>query len=477
MMPSSARRRPVAQVALALAVSLASLVDIRAAWSQATPEGPSTLNGAWTMRSFPPVAFPESRIVEAARLAREADQMLRQGRPADALQAWKAAVAIDPSHPSAYWRLASVSSIGNAEKSALIHQQVKVAPSPPAYLHGAFILQMIGHATESLAMWREGVRAYPEDRNMAALFGEALLRRGLADEAVPLFEREVLARPESSRLRLHLGRAYLATGDPEAGLTELRLAGRLEDTPLMWRALARILAISRLDLNDALIFGLRMAEAAEADSAALQSRAPNALVNTTIGLVRAWDVLSLVHAERNEIDAATDYGLAAWRLAPDVDTLTRLGGLHRDAGDREAASTYFARAAARGQSPAAIEARRVLQTLVPAFAIEADIEQGRTWAQQSRVTTFATVGGQAVRATLAVRTNREGRVIEVMPTGSADDALAAHLAGIERLTLPRLPTGATVDQVLLPWNLSCDANGACGLSPVAVPRTSPFDVE
>jgi hypothetical protein len=114
-------------------------------------------------------------------------------------------------------------------------------------------------------------------------------------------------------------------------------------------------------------------------------------------------VLSIVHAERDELDAATEYGLAAWRLAPDVGTLTRLGGLHRDRGDREAASSWFARAAAQDQSPAAAEARRALQAFTPLSPIEPYVDEGRTWAQQSRVTTFTTTGGQAVRATLAVR--------------------------------------------------------------------------
>jgi tetratricopeptide (TPR) repeat protein len=468
---------PWPMVRASLVVAAVLVTTVVSARGQATPEGPSTLNGAWTLRSFPPTAFPESAVPEAARLTREAEELRRQGRHDEANKAFRQAIVADPSHPSAYWRLAAIGNSDYKARAALIHQQIAMGPSPPAYLHGAVILQALGQPGASLMVWREGVSRYPADRNMAALFGEALLRHGQVDEALGIFEREVLARPNSSRLRLQFGRALIAMGAHEAGLGELRQAARLEDSPLMWSTLARVLAAVRLDLDSALDFARRAAEAAEADSADRSQSDMGRLLNDTISLIRAWDTLSRVYAARNELDAAESYGTAAWRLSPDVDTLLRLGVLYRDAGQIDAAADYLARAASGGTSVSATEARRLLESLTPTRPIDDLAREGLARAQRSLVATFAQPAGPEVRARLVIRIARDGRVVDARAASGGGDELAPYLASVQKLTLPGLPAGATVDELQLPWVLTCETSGGCRLAPVVVPRTSPFDVE
>jgi tetratricopeptide (TPR) repeat protein len=143
-----------------------------------------------------------SAVPEAEDLSVQARKLLAAGQRAAALDMWRRAITIDPAHPFAYWRIASLSADDPVGAAALLQRQVIMAPSAPAYLHGAFILQPLGRSSEALAMWREGIDRFPGDRNMAALFAEALLRQGRSAEALPLLQHEVTLRPATIRQRL-----------------------------------------------------------------------------------------------------------------------------------------------------------------------------------------------------------------------------------------------------------------------------------
>ena len=443
--------------------------------AQSTPEGPSTRDGAWTLVSFPPLTFPPSKVPEAEALSVAAARTLSQGRSAEAIGMWEKAIALDPAHPFAYWRMGSLSSDA-AKASELMHRQIAMAPSPPAYLHGAFSLQLRGRSDEALAIWREGTRRYPDDRNMAALFGEHLLTVGLVEEAVAILEEETKRRPDSSRLRLHLGRAFIAAGDPEAGLTELRAAARLEDTVLMWRAQANILATTRLDLDASLQFARRAVAAAEAENSDLEPGAPSGIVlNATIRLFRAWDVLSLAHASRGEVAAARSFGQAAWRLSPNADSLLRIGTLSEAAGDTQAAAADYARSWLFAGPDAATHAARLRRLVSPADAA-AYLEQARRWDQQERVMALTVTPPVPTRASLTIQTDRQGQVLSVRSSDTSSTDLAPLLARIREATLPRmLPSGSSLDRIRLQWVMTCEADGTCRLWPYSVPRGSPFE--
>jgi tetratricopeptide (TPR) repeat protein len=467
------RRRSVVLIAVALALVTFAVDRVTA---QATPEGPSTRNGAWTMTSFPPTAFPASKVPEAEALSGEAVRAMSQGRSAEARGLWEKAIALDPAHPFAYWRLGSYSANDPARGSELIHRQVEKAPSPPAYLHGAFILQQLGRLDESLAMWREGVRRYPDDRNMAALFGEALLSAGRAEEAVTLLEGEAKRRPGSSRLRLHFGRALIAAGDAEAGLTELSEAARLEDSLQMWRAQANVRATARLDLDTALMFARRAVAAGEAENATIPDAAPpGVLPNATIRLVRAWDLLSLVHATRGDVVEARAYGVAAWRLSPNAASMARLGAMAEAAGDTTSAAVDYARASLFATPDAAAPAAR-MRALVPEASVPALRADARIWDQTVRVLTVSVDTAVPAQANLVIRADRAGRILSAAPAGGNATPIAPILARVRELTVPPLlPDGSSIDEIVLQWVVTCDGAGTCRLSPLSVPRNNPFE--
>jgi tetratricopeptide (TPR) repeat protein len=466
--------RPGAPLAIAVGFALVALALGRVA-AQSTPEGPSTRNGAWTMTSFPPTAFPVSSIPEAEALSSQAVRAMGQGRLTEARELLEQAITSDPAHPFAYWRLGAYDAF-SSRGPQLIHQQVERAPSPPAYLHGAFILQSVGRLEESLAMWREGVRRYPEDRNMAALFGEALLLADLSEEAASVLESEVGRRPASSRLRLHLGRAFLGAGDPEAGLTELREAARLEDSLQMWRAQASVLADHRLDLDAALVFARRAAATGEAENRAIgDGGPPGALPNATIRLFRAWEVLSRVHASRGDAREARSYGVAAWRLSPNATSLARLAAMAEEAGDLQNAAIDYARASMFAGPDAAAPTAR-LRELVAEAALAAHHQRAREWDAEVRILTVSVDTPVPARAILTIRADRLGQVVSAASIGGSATDLAPLLARVRQLTMPRLlPEGSSIDDIILQWTVACEAGGTCRLWPSAVPRASPFE--
>lgn len=154
------------------------------------------------------------------------------GRHTDAIQAWKAALALAPGDPRLEQELATSIYMSKdyvaAEK--LVHSLIAKDPGV-AELH--FILgdslmnqQQPEQAVESLM---KAVRLRPDYPAAHAVLGRALMQMGRAVEAIPHLEAALPADSDGS-LHFQLSRAYQDAGKPEQAAAAMKVYQALQKT-------------------------------------------------------------------------------------------------------------------------------------------------------------------------------------------------------------------------------------------------------
>jgi tetratricopeptide (TPR) repeat protein len=272
-------------VLLFAAAALAALPSVKVEWRRWVPAGLAAVVVAVVCR-IPLVNPTNDTHVNVGT------ELIRQGRPAEAIPVLQRAAAILPDDPVARFNL------GVAFEKA-------------------------GDEEAAIRELSEAVRLRQDDPKTRAALGEALQARGRMAEALQQFDQAVRLQPESSRFRLSYATALQAAGRPDAAIDQFREAVRAQpDDP-----------VAQNDLAVALEQAGRTAEALPHYTKALALKPDYA---------EAHSNLAQALAETGQIDAAIDHFRTALRLQPgNYGTHANLGDLLLRLGRNEEAVAEY----------------------------------------------------------------------------------------------------------------------------------------
>jgi tetratricopeptide (TPR) repeat protein len=213
------------------------------------------------------------------------------------------------------------------------------------------------------------VAKYPEDRELAALLGEALLALKKYDESATVLAAEAAKYPNSSRLHLNLARALLRGGHADEAAPHFRSAVTFEPGPEMWIAVASTLAEAGSDLAYADTLSSQAMTTIEGMSAGwTASDAVDPKNRRTLSfLVQSWRASGWTAFRRGDLDTARARLEAAMATSLSADDAYRLAQIDEARKDVAAATLEYGLASIWSRPPNAVINARLAE-LVPVAA-------------------------------------------------------------------------------------------------------------
>lgn len=187
---------------------------------------------------------------EAARLIGDdlslwlatAQSAFSAGRLEVADEAWRKALALDPTHPEALLGLAELSERRNRHDEALRFRKdlAEREQTPEAWRALARLLEERGREEERLEAWRRVVSLAPEEPDGWKALGATLMGLKRHDEAIEAFRRQVALAPDDGEGWRDLGLVLLESGKAEEASQALYRASALRSSDsLIWEGLGR----------------------------------------------------------------------------------------------------------------------------------------------------------------------------------------------------------------------------------------------
>lgn len=273
------------------------------------------LRDAWPWNSVSAPRF-ENRAGKDSHVTQLISQAQRSS-PAVAVDLLQKAVELEPTHPSAWSLLGEQMTYTGKipEGEATMRRQITVAPSSDAFKRIGVTAMRQRRWSVAVGAFREGAARYPDDRDMPAMLGEALITDGKFAEAAVVLQAEADRRPRSSRLQLHLGRAYLRTGQTDKGVAALHAAAQLESGPNVMAFVAYELSAVKRDLPRALDYADRAIKLTLAENETSEiSRMPDGSNNAAQRLAFYYEAFGRVLLAQGTLNRAQIYCEASWDL-------------------------------------------------------------------------------------------------------------------------------------------------------------------
>jgi Flp pilus assembly protein TadD len=221
-------------------------VEARGMTGSAAPGDPETLErlralgylGAAGLQREPPrdLPDPKDRLAERQALL-EAEDLKKNGKPEQAVQAFEAILARQPRSLFALSRLGLTWLERGDYARAVAPLQAAVSIDPERVdnvVNLALALTHAGRGAEAMARWRQALQLQPRRAESHWNLGLLLARDGRAREAIDPFRQAAELEPRNARYLADLGWAESVTGDRTAALTHLQSASRL-DSPEAFR--------------------------------------------------------------------------------------------------------------------------------------------------------------------------------------------------------------------------------------------------
>jgi tetratricopeptide (TPR) repeat protein len=143
------------------------------------------------------------------------------GRTGDALEQFRASIALAPNHAVAHYNLAVIAMLGGRVEEAFTHFERALAAKPDyaeAHTNFGALFETISRPDEALTHYRKALDARPDHAAAHANLGRLLMRRGRPDEAIRHFESLQRLQPDNLVLLRNLAAAYSAAGRPDRAL-------------------------------------------------------------------------------------------------------------------------------------------------------------------------------------------------------------------------------------------------------------------
>lgn len=305
-------------------------------------------------------------------------------------------------------------------------------------------LVAFGRADDALALWEEGHRQFPDDREIPLYLGEAQFRAGRFSDAIDTLLAERERQQASARYHLLLGRAYLGAKRQDEALAGFRKSAELDSAAFNLNNVAWFLGDAGVSLDAALEFAER---AIRIDTSALNavtlSEAQDQDVIRVSSLAASWDTEGWVLYRRGEDTAAERFLNAAWTLVQDRQIAEHLAALYRRIGNDAEARRFTALAA---PSP-----------ILGAQDAGADLVKRRTF----EFPRPAGAGNGTAEALFMV--NREGHVKDVRWI-RRDDKLGDVDKALVGLSVGWRPPDSALAQIVRRGVLTCaGTNATCAL--------------
>lgn len=181
---------------------------------------------------------------ELSQKLSQAEQLLQEGRPQDALPFIAELMRAEPKSPRVWWARATAALMmgDSAEAEMALKRTADLdAAAPFASASLGDLLSELGRTAEAEAAWREALRRDPGFTPAALSLAEDLLERGLAEEAIKALPALSAQRPDPNVLLLR-GRAHASLGAEREALSDLRACVEVSGgAPVALHALASAL--------------------------------------------------------------------------------------------------------------------------------------------------------------------------------------------------------------------------------------------
>ncbi len=141
----------------------------------------------------------------------------QQGRPAEALVHYQAALRLAPDSPEAHNNLANFYDAAGQTNEALAHYQAALRWNPNAALarcNFGTLLVKLGRLDEAMWQYQEAARLQPANPHPCYLMGKAWLRQGRSAEAISQFRHALELDPDDFQSLAFLARILATDEDP-----------------------------------------------------------------------------------------------------------------------------------------------------------------------------------------------------------------------------------------------------------------------
>ena len=189
-----------------------------------------------------------------------------EGKTAEAIQHYRAALALRPLHVDAHNNLGNaLHRLGqNDAAEAHYREAIRLNPvHPMAHYNYGNLLTEEGRFDQAIAEYHEALRIHPDDPQVYNNLGNALVQRGRLDEAAACYRAAIRLAPTHARPYYNLGKVLRLQGRPAEAAASLTEAIRFQ--PTYAKALNELAWLRATDLQPAVRGGpeaVRLAEQA-----------------------------------------------------------------------------------------------------------------------------------------------------------------------------------------------------------------------
>jgi tetratricopeptide (TPR) repeat protein len=201
------------------------------------------------------------------------------------------------------------------------------------------------HPEETILVWREIVKADPNDVDARSNLAHILVNLKRYDEAVTELEAAVALSKPNPWLNLDLANAYIGDGRKDKAVATLTKAAESALDPWIWNNAAYTLADNNLSLADAQRYAQKAVKSVEDDAAKVSlDKLEVADLNRMLQIAYCWGTLGWVYFREGDFEKAQKYLEAAWNLEQDKDigehlaeTYKRFAETYKKQGNKAAA--------------------------------------------------------------------------------------------------------------------------------------------
>jgi tetratricopeptide (TPR) repeat protein len=188
------------------------------------PQPPATVKESPTGQSLKYTS--EQAAKDQYRLGQS---LLKDGKTAEAADAFEKAVALNPESPEARLALGiSLARQGREKYGAAMEQFLRILQVNPnhvdARINISHLLELEGNATAAVTYLQETVALVPQNADAYLMLGQKQYMLQRYPDAVQSFQRGLELDPQLNGAHYHLGLALLGTGDNDAAIREFEAA-------------------------------------------------------------------------------------------------------------------------------------------------------------------------------------------------------------------------------------------------------------
>jgi tetratricopeptide (TPR) repeat protein len=374
----------------------------------------------------------------------EGEEALQRRDSTRAQEAFEKVIAKQPKYKGAHYDLAQALAGQNKLSEALteLHKEEENSPDDSRVYQTAAVLDNFsGRKDDAIGEWRKLLAVDPSNHDAALSLSRLLYQDGKYSEASEALEPAVKAAPDSPSLQLALGDAYLKSGQAEKAIPHLREAVKQgASDPTVLNDVAYSLAEGHTNLDLAKEYGEKALSALEEESQ--DSSAPDEMsMQVAYRLAMLWDTLGWVYFQRGEMTRAESFVRASWLLAQKGIVGEHLGEIYEKAGKNKAAAEVYAQAlAAVGAMPPLVRAMTNSSghPIAPSSAFEeSDKQAAEITSRYQKLTGKKPTLNETVRLPNGEWTKTPGEQLSQMRT--AKFGKQAKLSGSAQFTIVFLP--------------------------------------